>query len=608
VPASAPDADELAEALAALQPAGRPTAASGPADAMERLLAARSVDALPAVALDVLRERSRADVDDVRALAEDAGGPVRIGLPAGDLDGDGVADALLASTTPGTTAFRLDGARGFDAAPLWSRAFVARDLVAVSVPDQTGDARADVLVYSFLVTAEHSNGGCFEVGCVIQYTASYRWGIELVSGTDGSTAWARTYPGSITLEYVDVLGGVVESYNATNLTVFPFFPAAGDPGVVIDAYDAQLLGVALLVESRGELVRGSDGATLVARRDAGRPNYAILEPVGDLAGSPAGDVAWEVDEDLFVEYVCVHAVGTCTRETRMTVEAIDGASLATAWAIVDDGLGLRFTVPTSADLDGDGLADLFVLRETANGPLLTISLLSGVDGSTAWTGPAGTPLVIGDVDGGAGTDFAIVRESYDGLDRQYEVERYDGATGALLFSTAPFPGEQPNSSTSLFLGGDMDGDGVQDVLVNHLYNLPFTGYRASSLVESGRTGAVVLLEDGPGIVFESPLGDVDGDGTTDLTRITLDFTAYPVFTLTIETRRMTDATSLWTLQETYPEFPGIYLLGAPDLSGAGGDDVLFTVIGTHGAALDTRVRALDGAGGTAMWTVGALPP
>ncbi len=98
---------------------------------------------------------------------------------------------------------------------------------------------------------------------------------------------------------------------------------------------------------------------------------------------------------------------------------------------------------------------------------------------------------------------------------------FSGSTGALLQQFLA-SGNLYDVGYSVADAGDLDGDGVDDVLVGAPESLlPGQTGRGSALVYSGATGALILQVDGGGFIIElglsvAGIGDLDGDGVPDL--------------------------------------------------------------------------------------------
>jgi len=191
-----------------------------------------------------------------------------------------------------------------------------------------------------------------------------------------------------------------------------------------------------------------------------------------------------------------------------------------------DAAGDRFgnKIALVGDVDGDGFVDLGVSAPYDSSAFLgagMIRLISGADGSVIrslfgdrkYAGLVGFGHPIGDVDHD-GHDDILARETiHSRIPWEGRVFVFSGNDGSILLSvdgtsTDPFSG--PICGT-----GDVDGDGVPDFAVGNL---------GGSFVDlrSGATGSLIRTlnaGDPASTYFGSDLlnpGDLDGDGVADL--------------------------------------------------------------------------------------------
>lgn len=188
----------------------------------------------------------------------------------------------------------------------------------------------------------------------------------------------------------------------------------------------------------------------------------------------------------------------------------------------DKDFGLE--VASVPDTDGDGFDDIVV----SSG--IDVHLFSGADGSLRWSRLLSGFSIDGsaDVDGDGLGDVITGYPSFFGtIGRAFVVKGTDGSTIHEI--------EDPNPSNDSFFGsavssaGDIDGDGVPDVLVGSPYEensgttttgraYVFSGADASLVVETRPTkpGPGTLEWDLPSYGWSlDGLPDVDGDGTAD---------------------------------------------------------------------------------------------
>jgi hypothetical protein len=175
---------------------------------------------------------------------------------------------------------------------------------------------------------------------------------------------------------------------------------------------------------------------------------------------------------------------------------------------------------------------------------------------------------IGDIDGDGGTDFAV---SYQDQSSKIDiVEVHSGATAALLYTIS---GSTVGEKFGVSLGscGDVDGDGIREILIGApgrwSNNMP-TG---AVFVCSGASGSVLYELDGDtgsqqfGVEMDA-FDDVDGDGVSDFV-VASDGTGGRVQIFSAATGRELDRVSSMGANR---------VRDVGDLDGDGHDDVAFT--------------------------------
>jgi len=231
------------------------------------------------------------------------------------------------------------------------------------------------------------------------------------------------------------------------------------------------------------------------------PNPAT-EPEARLNSAALGDVDGDGVDDLLIGatfgsfgnlYVHSGATGALLR-------VHDGQSDLTRYgrAVVSVG-----------DLDADGRADYGTFEASLFVSGLFLTMFSGDDGHELYSedllpyGPILFPdlAAIGDLDGDGRSEIAINTLS--------GVRVLSGVSGASLFEI-PLSG---TATASLRAAGDVDNDGVPDILVSNAQSVSSAG--STVFAFSGATQQL-LRSFAAGGAVANPAGDVDGDGVDDI--------------------------------------------------------------------------------------------
>ncbi len=210
------------------------------------------------------------------------------------------------------------------------------------------------------------------------------------------------------------------------------------------------------------------------------------------------------------------------------------------WNDSQSAAGYGTRTASAGDVNGDGYDDVLVGAPSwkdANGtPVGSVWVYSGATGAVLWnwTGdPAwstfgasefGAALAgAGDVDGDGLDDVLVgAPEAATAAIQSGAVFLYSGATGALLLQVDGNANDRMGSAVAGL--DDLDGDGVVDFVVGAdraPSANPFV--KGLAYLISGQTGGVVAtLDDGVSLFGKfgsrlAALGDVDGDGFRDLT-------------------------------------------------------------------------------------------
>ena len=169
------------------------------------------------------------------------------------------------------------------------------------------------------------------------------------------------------------------------------------------------------------------------------------------------------------------------------------------------------------DVDGDGVHDLGA-----------ISVVNSIAAARAWSGADGTLIwnvnvaqifnmrSLGDANGDGAPELVVASPGYLGFPGSGTM--LDGATGALL---APLQGASPGTFLGVAAPGDLTGDGLPELLVGTANAGSFSMIGAHADVRSVPGGQLLFT------IFNEPngtglgrlgavLGDIDGDGRDDV--------------------------------------------------------------------------------------------
>ena len=269
---------------------------------------------------------------------------------------------------------------------------------------------------------------------------------------------------------------------------------------------------------------GADGSELFAVE--GQNAYDGL----GYAVAGAGDVNGDGFDDVIAGSPYDSATGAYSGTVRV-FSGVDGSELfAFSSGGTDDGFG--YAVAGAGDANGDGFDDVVVGAPYAspNGAYSgSATVFSGSDGSVLFTvegqsaddGAGFAVAGAGDVNGD-GFDDLIVGSPYASPNGVYSgsVRVLSGVDGSELFK---FDGNSADDSLgrSVAGAGDVNGDGMDDIIVGAPYASPNGSYSGTAVVFSGADGSTLSTFDGSN-AFDisgydvSGAGDVNGDGLDDL--------------------------------------------------------------------------------------------
>ncbi len=310
----------------------------------------------------------------------------------------------------------------------------------------------------------------------------------------------------------------------------------------------------------------------------------------DLTSTMAGDLDGDGVDDV--------VIGSTDpwEQHSDSLRAWSGATGAVLWSVWQSpGAGFAAKVVDVSDIDGDGTRDVAVVGEPG------VALYSGADGAELWkrtdaASHAGATLArAGDLDGD-GLDEVLVGTPQDLATGSARV--HSGATGAVLLLLAA-PASSEAFGAAVAVPGDVNGDGYDDLAVADLHEWFLTP--STVTVFSGRGGAVihVLQGDVPaypwsqdefGRALADP-GDVDLDGVPDLlVGLETDLSAGQLGQVRVHSGA--DGSLVLGLPD---EHVGLAGLGDADLDGR--PDL---VLSEPFAAPAGRIRVLSGVGGAEL--------
>ena len=280
-------------------------------------------------------------------------------------------------------------------------------------------------------------------------------------------------------------------------------------------------------------------------RSVGRPTL-----LGDVNGDGLPDILW-TDEfahfDPFGQsgraFVVFGQAGT--NLPNFELESLNGAN--GFFINPTGGLGFLGDGSAAGDVNGDGLGDIIVsvpnpsstraphhlviFGQTGAFPLnMTADMLTGANGFVVTGAGGGDQIGAGDFNGDGFSDIVVGSASANsayvifgksaGISATFDVSSLNGTNGFILTNFG---------SNSVASAGDMNGDGVDDLVVSN----PFVGGTGGAFVVYGRssfapTVNLMFLDASIGVYLNgatlndrtgessSSAGDVNGDGFSDV--------------------------------------------------------------------------------------------
>ncbi len=424
----------------------------------------------------------------------------------GDVDGDGVDDFVVVepvwSSASLAEAGRLTALSGKDGSVLWRReggaSYEGFGRVTKVGDDANGDGAKDILVGAMAA----STGGLVENGYAM-----------LLSGRTGSVLWM-------------VAGLNNGEHFGEDIHLRDDFDGDGLDDPLVTSMNASSGGFVRngLLEALS-FVNGSSLWRLTGGADNENVGHRVLV-TPDVTGDGVPDILTS-SPNAFTNGLYWNGYAM----------ALSGANGSLLWRIdgtfSNEHLGEHFVIVS--DLDGDAVPDIVGGSPNASSMGLVengeLQGISGAAGTVLWSaagtvsyGRLGTQLRnLGDVNGDGFDDVLSGCDTADTLgrlDNGYVVAR-SGSNGAILWRRDG-QASGDHLGFTLATAGDLDGDGVEDVVTSSPYADGGGLNNAGRLMAlSGAGGSVLWQVDG--LVDQQQLGadilvvdDVDGDGLQDL--------------------------------------------------------------------------------------------
>ncbi len=462
-----------------------------------------------------------------------------------DLDGDGLDDILI--TTDGYESgiyyYTVQAKKGKDGNILWQKIISGTNTWLYVHP--AGDLNGDGLNDVYMTIADNSQ-------------SPYISSIQVMNGNNGDILWQENANGLL-----EVLS-LREDWDYP-LTEYPVGDLDGDG---INDVLLNIWGGGVTSGNTLKAKKGINGQELW--QESVINGYIDTYPAGDLNGDGTNDVLLGI-----VNYNWI-------METVKAKKGIDGKDL---WQATDSSGFSGFYI--TRDLDRDGLNDILLNRWDSVSNAFILKVKKGIDGKDLWTDNNGYGMPTKDLNGDGLTDLLVFR-----CDNNFfatAVKAKKGIDGIDLWQEL-----HDQIDTRYYSIGDLDGDGMNDVLIGvYDNNLP------TVKAKKGIDGKDLWQTDTYPVRIDD-VGDLNGDRMNDIVQR---IETYPPCEedgpCILKAKKGIDGKDLW--QEIVANGKGEinYLYNAGDLSGDMLNDLVEGVIvwstGTY------TLKAKNGKYGTDIW-------
>ncbi|MCK4736388.1 MAG: VCBS repeat-containing protein, partial [Methanophagales archaeon] len=462
---------------------------------------------------------------------------------------------------------------------IWNESLVANYTCTYIVSDLDGDGNPDVLIH----TQRYDPATDIDTSSILAQ-----------KGIDGMQLWEET----------------VTATGENNCTIFPLPSGDLDGDGLNDVIIAETVYEAGVETAKVIAKKGINGTQLWVETvtASGKDNCDMWAfPMGDLDGDELTDVI--VTESKYDE---------TTNTTVARVIAKQGSNGTHMWEESVNATGkdnCDMDALPAGDLDNDELADVIVIESKYDGITETARVIAkqGSNGTQMWeesvnaTGKDNCDLDVewaGNLDGDGLNDIIVSESKYDGTTETARVIAIKGSNGLHLWEESVNATGNDICNIFAVYAGDLDGDGLDDVIVNEIKRNETTFMpMASVIAKKGNTGAHMWEESVTGIapaIYALPVGDLDGDGLNDVivSEINYNETTFMPIASVIAKKGKTGA-HMWEVAVT-----GAFIYASPagDLDGDGLNDVIVNE-NKHDQSTDTttaRVLAKKGKDGTLL--------